>query len=43
MESERDRRLSEAADRLRGRFGEGALLPARVVPGEKERRERGKG
>jgi DNA polymerase IV len=32
LETERDRRLSEAADRLRARFGGDAVLPARVIP-----------
>jgi DNA polymerase IV len=41
-ESERDRRLSETADRLRERFGEGAILPARIVPRAGEGR-RGRG
>ena len=41
-ETERDRRLSETADRLRARFGEEALLPARIVPRAGERR-RGRG
>ncbi|HYJ78484.1 MAG TPA: DNA polymerase IV [Longimicrobiaceae bacterium] len=31
-ESERDRRLSAASDRLRGRFGKGAVVPARIAP-----------
>ena len=30
-ETERDRMLAEAADRLAGRFGKGALLPARIA------------
>ena len=30
-ETERDRKLAEAADRLRGRFGKGALVPARIA------------
>jgi DNA polymerase IV len=44
-ESERDRRLSEAADRLRERFGEAAVLPARIVDpagGERRRGPRGR-
>jgi DNA polymerase-4 len=32
LESDRDRRLSAATDRLRGRFGKEAVLPARVAP-----------
>jgi DNA polymerase-4 len=32
IESDRDRRLSAATDRLRGRFGREAVLPARVAP-----------
>jgi DNA polymerase-4 len=36
VESERDRRLSAATDRLRGRFGREAVLPARVAPKPKE-------
>jgi DNA polymerase IV len=32
LESDRDRRLSAATDRLRGRFGREAVLPARVAP-----------
>ena len=39
-ESERDRALARAADRLRARFGEGAIRPGRIVPrgpGEPER------
>ncbi len=29
--AERDRKLAEAADRLAGKFGKGALLPARIA------------
>jgi DNA polymerase-4 len=36
LESERDRRLSAATDRLRGKFGREAVLPARVTPKPKE-------
>ncbi|HEU4562053.1 MAG TPA: DNA polymerase IV [Longimicrobium sp.] len=36
LESERDRRLSAATDRLRTRFGREAVLPARVAPRPKE-------
>jgi DNA polymerase IV len=36
LETERDRRLSAATDRLRGRFGREAVLPARVAPPRKE-------
>ncbi|HET7461449.1 MAG TPA: DNA polymerase IV [Longimicrobium sp.] len=36
LESERDRRLSAATDRLRGKFGREAVLPARVAPKPKE-------
>lgn len=36
IESERDRRLSAATDRLRGKFGREAVLPARVRPKRKE-------
>ena len=32
LETDRDRRLSAATDRLRGRFGREAVLPARVAP-----------
>jgi len=32
VESERDRRLSSATDRLRTRFGKGAVMPARIAP-----------
>ncbi|HEX8691301.1 MAG TPA: DNA polymerase IV [Longimicrobium sp.] len=32
VESERDRRLSLATDRLRSRFGKGAVVPARIAP-----------
>ncbi|HEU4454497.1 MAG TPA: DNA polymerase IV [Longimicrobium sp.] len=32
VESERDRRLSSATDRLRSRFGKGAVMPARIAP-----------
>jgi DNA polymerase-4 len=32
LESDRDRRLSAATDRLRSRFGREAVLPARVAP-----------
>lgn len=32
VESDRDRRLSQAADRLRSRFGRGTLRPGRIVP-----------
>jgi DNA polymerase-4 len=32
IESDRDRRLSAATDRLRGKFGREAVLPARVRP-----------
>jgi DNA polymerase-4 len=32
LESDRDRRLSAATDRLRGRFGREAILPGRVAP-----------
>lgn len=37
IESDRDRRLSAATDRLRGKFGRGAVLPARVAPGPRDR------
>jgi hypothetical protein len=30
LETDRDRRLSAATDRIRGRFGREAVLPARV-------------
>jgi DNA polymerase-4 len=30
IESERDRKLSQVADRLRERFGKGALVPGRI-------------
>ncbi|HET7234428.1 MAG TPA: DNA polymerase IV [Longimicrobium sp.] len=36
LESERDRRLSAATDRLRGKFGREAVLPARVAPKPRE-------
>ncbi|HEX9939479.1 MAG TPA: DNA polymerase IV [Longimicrobium sp.] len=36
LESERDRRLSAATDRLRTRFGREAVLPARVAPKPKD-------
>jgi DNA polymerase-4 len=36
IESDRDRRLSAATDRLRGRFGRDAVLPARVAPKPRE-------
>ncbi|HYH83665.1 MAG TPA: DNA polymerase IV [Longimicrobium sp.] len=36
LESDRDRRLSAATDRLRVRFGREAVLPARVTPKPKE-------
>lgn len=36
IESDRDRRLSAATDRLRGRFGREAVLPARVAPKSRE-------
>jgi len=36
IESDRDRRLSAATDRLRGKFGREAVLPARVRPRRKE-------
>jgi DNA polymerase IV len=36
LESERDRRLSAATDRLRTRFGREAVVPARVAPKPKE-------
>jgi DNA polymerase IV len=39
-ESDRDRRLAAASDRLRERFGEGAVLPARIVGPAAERRRR---
>ena len=32
LDTERDRKLSEAADRLRSRFGKGAVLPGRLAP-----------
>jgi DNA polymerase-4 len=40
VESERDRRLSVAADRLRSRFGKGAVLPARIAPRPAEKDEK---
>lgn len=36
LESERDRRLSAATDRLRGKFGREAVVPARVTPKPKD-------
>jgi DNA polymerase-4 len=36
LETERDRRLSAATDRLRGRFGRDAVVPARVAPPRKD-------
>jgi len=36
IETDRDRRLSAATDRLRGRFGREAVLPARVAPRPRE-------
>ena len=36
IESDRDRRLSAATDRLRGKFGREAVLPARVAPKSRE-------
>ena len=36
LESDRDRRLSAATDRLRTRFGREAVLPARVAPKPKD-------
>lgn len=37
VETERDRRLAAATDRLRHRFGKGAVLPGRIVPKREER------
>ena len=37
LESDRDRRLSAATDRLRGRFGKEAVRPARVAPRRQEK------
>ena len=37
VETERDRRLASATDRLRERFGKGAVLPGRIVPRPGER------
>jgi DNA polymerase-4 len=36
IESDRDRRLSAASDRLRTRFGQGAVVPARIAPRPKD-------
>ena len=36
MESERDRRLSALSDRLRQRFGKGAIVPGRIAPPPRE-------
>jgi DNA polymerase-4 len=38
LDTERDRRVSEAADRIRTRFGKDAVVPARIV--ERRRGER---
>jgi hypothetical protein len=32
LESERDRTLSHVTDRLRERFGKGAIVPGRIAP-----------
>jgi DNA polymerase-4 len=42
-ETERDRRLTEAADRVRGRFGKGALVPARIANRARKDGTRGRG
>jgi DNA polymerase-4 len=42
-ETERDRTLAAAADRLRGRFGKGALVPARIVKRSPRDGTRGRG
>ncbi|HEX2209659.1 MAG TPA: DNA polymerase IV [Longimicrobium sp.] len=42
-ETERDRKLAEAADRLRGRFGKGALVPARIAKRATKDGTRGRG
>jgi hypothetical protein len=42
-ETERDRTLAAAADRLRGRFGKGALVPARIVKRSARDGTRGRG
>jgi DNA polymerase-4 len=42
-ETERDRKLAEAADRLRGRVGKGALVPARIANRAPKDGTRGRG
>ena len=41
VETERNRRLSAATDRLRSRFGKGAVLPARIAPKPDPKRDEG--
>ena len=35
-ETERDRRIAQASDRLRGKFGKGAIVPGRIVDRKKD-------
>jgi DNA polymerase-4 len=42
-ETERDRILAEASDRLRGKFGKGAIVPARIVNRNVKDGPRGRG
>ena len=42
-ETERDRKLAEAADRLAGKFGKGALVPARIANRSARDGTRGRG
>lgn len=42
-ETERDRRLAEASDKLRGKYGRGTLVPARIANRDPKDRHRGRG
>jgi hypothetical protein len=42
-ETERDRKIAQASDRLRGKFGKQAIVPARIVKRNVRDGTRGRG